>query len=604
MPGVSTGIKLSRDGQFIVATGTYKPRVKCFDVNQLSMKFERCFDSEPVKMEILSEDYSKLVFLHCDRFLEFHAAHGRHYRLRIPKFGRDLVYHSPSCDLFVVGHSSDIYRLNLERGQFMEPYQTEASCVNCADVNSEHHLLCVGTQESTVEAWDPRTRERCGILDVALKLQYNKVFPAITAMKFKSGIQLAVGTQSGHVLMYDLRSSKPLLVKDHMNQLPIKRIDFNRQHEVVYSMDASMLKIWDEKNGKQMAYIEATSDLNDFATVPGTGMFFFAQENVKMLAYYIPILGPAPKWCSFLDNLTEEIETETVENIYDDYKFVTRKELEEIGLDHLEGTNLLKGYMHGFFMDHRLYNKAKAAADPFAFERYQKQKVRDQVLATRGSRLQIASKGPKVNKELAYNEKLRTDDRFSQMFDNPDFAIDKSAEEFRLLAPVLQHMAKSKKVVDDSKETERQGGNSESSDDDDDLFYNTKNSDASDSGESDAEAQPWVADVKKEYKKIQQEKAAAADDPEMVEVDRDEFSLKSLQKRRNITASLGSRVSKTSVLDIKRLGGNRQMTFSTKNKQANKQNRKRLEENRKHREERRKVIRPTTGLGFKKAFRK
>jgi len=51
---------MSRDGQYIIATGIYKPRVKCFDVNNLSMKFERCFDSEVVTFEILSEDYSKV----------------------------------------------------------------------------------------------------------------------------------------------------------------------------------------------------------------------------------------------------------------------------------------------------------------------------------------------------------------------------------------------------------------------------------------------------------------------------------------------------------------------------------------------------------------
>lgn len=38
--------------------------------------------------------------------MEFHVGHGRHYRLRVPRFGRDIAYHRPSCDLFVVGTSS------------------------------------------------------------------------------------------------------------------------------------------------------------------------------------------------------------------------------------------------------------------------------------------------------------------------------------------------------------------------------------------------------------------------------------------------------------------------------------------------------------------
>lgn len=61
MPAVSSSIKLSSDGHYIAATGTYKPRIRCYDVDNLAMKFERCFDSEVVTFEILSEDYSKVI---------------------------------------------------------------------------------------------------------------------------------------------------------------------------------------------------------------------------------------------------------------------------------------------------------------------------------------------------------------------------------------------------------------------------------------------------------------------------------------------------------------------------------------------------------------
>lgn len=63
MPGVSTTVRVSNDGQYILATGIYKPRIKCFDVNNLSLKFERCFDSEAVTFEILSDDYSKVSMI-------------------------------------------------------------------------------------------------------------------------------------------------------------------------------------------------------------------------------------------------------------------------------------------------------------------------------------------------------------------------------------------------------------------------------------------------------------------------------------------------------------------------------------------------------------
>ena len=43
--------------------------------------------------------------------------------------------------------------------------------------------------------------------------------------------------------------------------------------------------------------------------------------------------------------------------VYDDYKFVTKQDLASLGLSHLIGTNLLRAYMHGFFIDIRLYHK-------------------------------------------------------------------------------------------------------------------------------------------------------------------------------------------------------------------------------------------------------
>ena len=58
--------------------------------------------------------------------------------------------------------------------------------------------------------------------------------------------------------------------------------------------------------------------------------------------YFCATLGPAPRWCAFLDNITEEIEESSVSTVYDDYKFVTKDELTDLGLDHLIGTSLLR----------------------------------------------------------------------------------------------------------------------------------------------------------------------------------------------------------------------------------------------------------------------
>ncbi len=47
------------------------------------------------------------------------------------------------------------------------------------------------------------------------------------------------------VLLYDIRSDKPLLVKDHYYGLPIKSVNFLDTQNLVLSCDTRILKLWD-----------------------------------------------------------------------------------------------------------------------------------------------------------------------------------------------------------------------------------------------------------------------------------------------------------------------------------------------------------------------
>lgn len=507
MPTVCTSIKVSRDGQFILAAGTYKPRIRCYDTYQLSLKFERCLDSDVVAFDILSDDYSKLVFLHCNRYVEFHSQHGHYYKTRIPKFGRDFAYHYPSCDLYFVGASSEIFRLNLEQGRFLNSLQTDAVEHNVCDINPVHQLFASGTAEGKVECWDPRVRSRVGMLDCALSsvTEGTEVegLPSVSALKFNGSLTMAVGTSTGQVLLYDLRSSRPLLVKDHYYGLPIKSVNFQDHLDLVLTADSKIIKIWNKDTGKVFSSIEPQTNINDVCIYPGSGMLFTANEDPKMNTFYIPALGPAPRWCSFLDNLTEELEESPESTVYDDYKFVTRKDLENLGLSHLVGSALLRAYMHGFFMDIRLYHKVKTMANPFAYEEYRKDKIRQKIEESRAQRVQI-KKLPKVNKELALKlmeegddeaelsarkkkgkalPSILSDERFQVMFENPHYQVEEQSEEFRLLNPIVSKVGQkrrkklrllAKQATDaenaeadqEEEEPEGRGSSDESSDDD------------------------------------------------------------------------------------------------------------------------------------------
>ena len=75
------------------------------------------------------------------------------------------------------------------------------------------------------------------------------------------------------------------------------------------------------------ASITPANDLNDVHHIPGSGLILTANEGIQMATYYIPQLGPAPRWASFLENITEEMEDQTARSIYEDYKFLDRNEL-------------------------------------------------------------------------------------------------------------------------------------------------------------------------------------------------------------------------------------------------------------------------------------
>lgn len=51
-PTAAQRIKVSKDGNYVAATGVYKPRVKVFDVRELSLKFERHLDCEVVQFQV------------------------------------------------------------------------------------------------------------------------------------------------------------------------------------------------------------------------------------------------------------------------------------------------------------------------------------------------------------------------------------------------------------------------------------------------------------------------------------------------------------------------------------------------------------------------
>ncbi|PPR02208.1 hypothetical protein CVT26_012100 [Gymnopilus dilepis] len=477
-PEASNRIKTTRDGHHVIATGTYKPQMRVWDLDQLSLKFERHSDAENVDFVMLSDDWTKSIHLQNDRTIELHTQGGFYYRTRIPRFGRSLAYHFPSCDAYFAATGNEVYRLNLDQGRFMAPLTLEEGedgdilGVNVVDINAVHNLLAFGIDgNGTTQFWDPRSRARVGVL----RLPRDRLMPvgglednlSVTAISSRvDGLSYALGTSTGHTVLYDIRAAKPFALKDQGYGLPVKNVSWieggNRMggDGMVLSADKKVIKIWDRNTpASNFVSITPATDLNDVHHVPGSGLLMTANEGIQMATYYIPQLGPAPRWASFLENITEEMEDQTTRSVYEDYKFVERSELKNLGLDHLVGTPALKPYMHGYFMSLKLYDTARLIANPFAYDEYREKLVREKMEKMAETRIRSSKKdaiaGVKVNKALA-EKILREEEKARQKAEKRERLKEKKQKKEE------EEAKKKRMVAEDFMDVDEAGGEAES----------------------------------------------------------------------------------------------------------------------------------------------
>lgn len=249
---------------------------------------------------------------------------------------------------------------------------------------------------------------------------------------------MAVGGSNGKVNVYDLRNPKPLYTINHSYGLPIKKIKFHESSNNLITVDKKLAKFSNIKTGKAFTNIETKHDINDFIAYPDSGLFTFACESEKMEIYFVPGIGPAPRWASFLENITEELEETKNYSVYEDYKFLTMNDLEQMGATTLIGTKFVKPYMHGYFMDWKLYKKLKSVTEPFAYDKYMEERKQEKFQKMFGERIVINRNKSKVNSKLLEDKNTQNvagDERFKKMFESKDFEVDFNSEHFKNLNP-------------------------------------------------------------------------------------------------------------------------------------------------------------------------
>ena len=440
-PTASGRVRVSKDGQYIAASGVYPPQLRIYDTSELSLKCQRNLEAEIVQFQFLSEDYKKVAMLCDNRSIELHAQYGRHYSTRIPRFGRDLTFNPYNCELYVVGATYETYRLNLEQGRFMSPLESNL----CEEMNvvelceNLKWILGCGGDEGILECWDLRTRSRAAVIETN---------SSINALKFDNTDNLvAVGGDEGLTQVYDLRYPKPVYSVKHYNQLPIKGLSFHEGGKYLLSADSKAVKVVDKTNGSLLTTIESPEDIHDLELCGKSGLFFTANEGQRVGTFFVPSLGPAPSWCGFVESLTEELEEQKPSSLQENKQFVTYEELEEINGSELIGSDSVQAYMHGYLIDSKLYYKLKALSQPFDFEEYRKERIRKKIEEKTAERIVVRKKAPKVNKQLAEEILVETetkkkkgpslmeDQRFSALFNDEKFQINEESQEFKRLNP-------------------------------------------------------------------------------------------------------------------------------------------------------------------------
>ena len=136
--------------------------------------------------------------------------------------------------------------------------------VNAIDINPAHQLLAFGIDgNGIVQFWDPRSRSSVGTLYLprTRPMQSGGVEAhsdsslSVTAISSRTdGLSYAIGTSTGHTLLYDIRAARPFATKDQGYGLPVKNVVWIEGGSriagdgMVLSADKKVIKIWDRNS--------------------------------------------------------------------------------------------------------------------------------------------------------------------------------------------------------------------------------------------------------------------------------------------------------------------------------------------------------------------
>lgn len=283
-PVATIDMVLTQDKKRLLLTGTYKPSIKMYDLANYTTKYERHLVAEPIRLEPLTADAEKFCILRTDRTIEFHNKTGFHADIHIPHAGRDILYNCYTAELLVSGNFKGVYRFNTEQGRFLKPIdipQISELAISAA------HGLVAGISESRVHFIDLRAKEEvlCAPLEGGISQ---------TVDIHENGVKYIVGTDSGFLYEYDIRSPRENLNSILLNN-SIQEARYNGKYILLASGDK--LAVLNEK--RNLSTIDCQFQIASF--VFNEGLIIAGGESDKLKSFYISEIGRAPVWCSNIE---------------------------------------------------------------------------------------------------------------------------------------------------------------------------------------------------------------------------------------------------------------------------------------------------------------
>ena len=215
-PSVVKKIKQTNDDSYLIAYGEYPPQIRCFDLYNLTLKFQRTINTEVKDFEIISENWEKLILLRSDKFLEFHSKSGFYYQVKIPDTSNSLFFDILSNILYIFSIKNEIFRFNVEEGKFISSIISNLDYYNTASARSFlGDCLGLGNSKGIMEFWDFKFKKKpITTIDGLLYLKKTKN-NHVSFLNFckKTIYKIYSGYSSGNIIIFDLRNLSPIISK-------------------------------------------------------------------------------------------------------------------------------------------------------------------------------------------------------------------------------------------------------------------------------------------------------------------------------------------------------------------------------------------------------